>query len=96
MAASTAQWKLVVGHHPVRRQLLLLGSRSHLQLLVVKWNVSSRHMRQVHRCWEIAVHLFTCVRRSQHQVYSSGGAHGDTAELQQYIEPLLHKYKVQV
>jgi hypothetical protein len=29
-------------------------------------------------------------------VYSSGGAHGDTAELQQYIEPLLHKYNVQV
>jgi hypothetical protein len=31
-----------------------------------------------------------------HPVYSSGGAHGDTAELQQYIEPLLHKYNVQV
>lgn len=31
-----------------------------------------------------------------HPVYSSGGAHGDTAELQQYIEPLLHKYHVQV
>jgi tartrate-resistant acid phosphatase type 5 len=44
LAASKAQWKLVVGHHPV---------------------------------------------------YSSGGAHGDTAELQQYIEPLLHKYNVQ-
>ena len=29
-------------------------------------------------------------------MYSSGGAHGDTAELQQYIEPLLHKYNVQV
>ncbi len=45
LAASTAQWKLVVGHHPV---------------------------------------------------YSSGGLHGDTAELQQYVEPLLRKYRVQV